>query len=418
MWARAALCGVLAFTVAVHGFPLDGYEETRIRRLEAGRLVQSGQLPGRAQPDGGLLQTPEVDLRLRTYPELRLPASEPAFSTQILQRLGPYVDRYSFAVLDLSDPANPRYAEHRAKQKQLVGSVAKVLVALAVFQALADIYPDSIEARERILTGTTIVADEFIHHDEHEVQFYAPETKALERRAIREGDEANLWEWLDWTLSASSNASAAMLQKHAMLLVHFGRDYPVSRARADAFFHDSSAAELSALFRRTFFDPITRNALDLGSLRQGSFFTRAGKERVPGVSSYATSRELMRFFLAMEQGRLVDSFSSRSIKRLLYVTERRVRYASSPALRDAAVYLKSGSFYGCEPEEGFTCRQYQGNVVNIMNSAVIVESPAGENRHYYLVMLYSNVLKRNSALDHQSLATHIHGLIANGYANP
>jgi hypothetical protein len=80
-------------------------------------------------------------------------------------------------------------------------------------------------------------------------------------------------------------------------------------------------------------------------------------------------------------------------------------------LRDAAVYLKSGSLYGCEPEEGFTCRQYQGNVVNIMNSAVMVESPASENRHHYLVMLQSNVLKRNSSVDHQTLATRIHVLI-------
>ena len=83
-------------------------------------------------------------------------------------------------------------------------------------------------------------------------------------------------------------------------------------------------------------------------LRQGSFFTATGKQKVPGVGdSYGTARELMRYLLRMEQGRIVDEWSSREIKRLLYVTERRIRYASSPALADAAVYFKSGSLFEC-----------------------------------------------------------------------
>jgi hypothetical protein len=132
---------------------------------------------------------------------------------------------------------------------------------------------------------------------------------------------------------------------------------------------------------------------------------------VPGVTSYATTRELTRLLLRMEQGRLVDSFSSRELKRLLYVTERRIRYASSPALHEAAVYFKSGSWFGCEPEEGFVCRKYEGNVRNLMNSVGVIEAPAGAPRLYYLVSLTSNVLRKNSAVDHQSLATRIHRLI-------
>ncbi len=53
----------------------------------------------------------------------------------------------ALAVLDLSDPAKPRYAEHRGDHRQNVGSVGKLVVALALFQALADLYPDDIEAR-------------------------------------------------------------------------------------------------------------------------------------------------------------------------------------------------------------------------------------------------------------------------------
>ena len=46
-----------------------------------------------------------------------------------------------------------------------------------------------------------------------------------------------------------------------------------------------------------------------------------------------------------------------------------------------------------------------------MNSVAIVESPAGQPRLYYLVALMSNVLRKNSAVDHQTLATEIHKLI-------
>ena len=71
----------------------------------------------------------------------------------------------------------------------------------------------------------------------------------------------------------------------------------------------------------------------------------------------------MRFLFNLEQGKVVDLFSSREIKRLMYMTQRRIRYASSPALYEAAVYFKSGSMYRCGPEPGFKCRKYRGNVL-------------------------------------------------------
>ena len=104
----------------------------------------------------------------------------------------------------------------------------------------------------------------------------------------------------------------------------------------------------------------------------------------------------------------MDQWSSLEIKRLLYMTARRIRYASSPALSDAAVYFKSGSLYRCKPEPGFTCEKYKGNVENIMNSVIIVEHPDGR---IYLLGLLSNVLKKNSAMEHQSLATFIDGIL-------
>ena len=51
-----------------------------------------------------------------------------------------------------------------------------------------------------------------------------------------------------------------------------------------------------------------------------------------------------------------------------------------------------------------------------MNSVAIVESPAGAPRLFYLVALMSNVLRKNSAVDHQTLATQIHRLIEKRHA--
>ena len=407
-------CALMILFITELGFtyPLDAYPETGIRRVEAVRLAVLGKMRGRQQPPGALLPNRLVDLRLLDRQDLDLPEPDPEFASRIHQLLGDRADRYGVAVLDLSDLNNPRYAEHRANYKQNVGSVGKIAIAVALFQALADIYPDDIEARKRILRKTTITADEFIEWDHHEVRIWNTETGSLSFRPLQKGDRGSLWEYLDWTLSISSNAAAAMVMKNAMLLRHFRMDFPVSDDEANRFFKKATRKQLRVLYEQTFLEPFTRNGLDLRYFRQGSFFTRYGKKRVPtGYNSYGTARELMRFLLLMEQGKLVDVFSSREIKRLLYMTERRIRYASSPVLYDSAVYFKSGSLYSCKDEPGFKCKKYHGNVKNYMNSVVIVETPVGVNRVYYLATLISNVLYKNSAVDHQTLATYIHRMI-------
>jgi hypothetical protein len=169
---------------------------------------------------------------------------------------------------------------------------------------------------------------------------------------------------------------------------------------------------LTELFQQTFFEPVTRNGLSLDQIRQGSFFTAQGKKNVNGgARSYATAHSLMQLILKMEKGQMVDEWSSRQVKRLLYMTERRIRYASSPALKDAAVYFKSGSLYQCKQEEGFNCTKYRGNVINYMNSVAIVEQMVDGVDLRYAVIVISNVLRKNSAEDHQALGAAIHKLM-------
>ena len=413
---------VVALCIApfvAQAWPLDGYPETGIRRVEGSRLANEGTVRDVKQPPGALLPTSAVDLRLTAHRNVDLPAPDAALTARIVAMLGAEADRYGIAVLDLTDPERPRYAEHRGDYQQNVGSVGKLVVATALFQALADAYPNDIARRTSLLKTTRVTADAFAHWDHHTIRLFDPATATLKRRPVQDGDEGSLYEWLDWMLSVSSNSAASMTMREAMLLRQFGTRYPLSNAESERFFRETPARELTALFERTFVEPLARNGFDLQMLRQGSFFTAEGKRLVQGVgNSYGTAHELMKLVLRMEQGRLVDEWSSRQIKRLLYMTERRIRYASSPALADSAVYFKSGSLYDCEPEPGFNCGPYRGNARNYMNSVAIVEGTVNGRRVHYAVTLISNVLRKNSAATHQALAAEIHGLIEEMHAAP
>jgi len=411
----AVLAVVLALFLTplqLPAYPLDGYEESGIRRVEGSRLATEGLALGGIQPPGALLTTEQVDLRMLNHPDLRLPPADPEFTAQITALLGGHANAYGIAVLDLTNPDQPSYAEYRGDHRQNVGSIGKIIAAVGLFQALADIWPDDLGRRQQILHDTIITADDFAHSDHHNVRFFDVENRILTRRKILDGDQGSLWEYLDWMLSVSSNSAASMVMRDAMLLRYFGREYPVSEETIDSFFRQTPRGELTRLFQQTFWEPSKRNGLDLDQIRQGSFFTAQGKKNVAGGgSSYATSRSLVQLMLMMEQGKLVDVWSSRQLKRLLYVTERRIRYASAPALNEAAVYFKSGSLYKCKAEEGFTCGQYKGNVVNNMNSVAIVEQEIDDVRLHYIVVVISNVLRKNSAEEHQALGGAIHRLI-------
>lgn len=403
----------LLLNIAVaYAYPLDGDHHTGITRLEGYRLVQENKIRGLRLKKGALLKTEQVDLRLQANPTLTLPVVDEQFQQDVLAWLGENADKYTISVLDLTQPDLPRYAEYNGDQEFSPGSVGKLMVAAALFQALADIYPDDVAAREQILRSSMIVADKFIRYDTHDVPIWNAQRQQLIHRPLQEGDTANLWTYLDWMLSASSNAAASMVMKQLLLMKHFGKRYPVPESEADAFYLNTSKARLGRILAEVMQRGVNGSGLNTKKLRQGKFFTREGKRRVAGLRSYATPRELMHFLLHLEQGKVVDTFSSREIKRLMYITQKRIRYASHPALNNAAVYFKSGSLYGCLPEPGYKCGKYKGNRINLLNSVAIIESPAGVKQPlFYLVVVSSNVLKENAAVAHQTLALRLHRLI-------
>ncbi len=412
---RALLLVPLAVPLLHGAYPLDGYRTTRIRRLEAYRLVQEGELRGRKLPPGALLNEDDIRLQLagvNTRFDITPETPRDAYLQQGLEGIFRGRDRhYAIALLDISDPAQPKYAGLRDGITYNPGSVGKIMVMVGLFSELARLHPDASD-RIRVLRETQVTADRFILTDEHEVPVVDLENNRLVHRPIRVGDQFSLWEWVDHMVSPSSNAAASTVWQQVMLLARFGVAYPVPLPKAAAYFEETPRTELGHESVRLINEPVWHLGFEEENIRQGGFFTREGKRLIARSASHATPRALVRFLLKLEQGQVVDRWSSLEMKKLLYFTRRRYRYAASPELNDAAVYFKSGSLYSCRPEPDFECGKYRGNRVNIMNSVAIVESPArGEDRRVYLVALMSNVLRRNAAAEHYAIAGRIERLI-------
>lgn len=400
---------VLALALAgqVAAYPLDAAKETGIARLEAFRRAQK---VNKVFPRGVELTSQQVGLRLLDQPGFRIPPADPEFTRELVDLLGADAGGYGVALLDLSDPKRPAYAGYHADHTFQPGSVGKILTALGLLYALSEAFPD-VEDRKRVLRETQVLADEFIRKDEHEVPFWREGERRVTRRPIEEGDSANLWTYLDWMISNSSNAAASVVQREAILIDRYGSDYPPDPEEADDYLGRASPAELSRRVNSTLHASVRASGLDAGRLRQGGFFTKEGKRRAPSPGSYATPRALLDFVVTMEKGQLLDRFTSLEMKRLLYLTDNRVRYAASPALTNAAIYFKSGSLYRCRPEAGYFCEKYHGNLWNFMNSVAIVEMPDRNPPLAYVAVVMSNVLRKNSADEHRDLATLIHAMM-------
>ncbi|MDQ3016746.1 MAG: hypothetical protein M3R25_08550, partial [Bacteroidota bacterium] len=182
--------------------------------------------------------------------------------------------------------------------------------------------------------------------------------------------------------------------------------YPdLTEKEATEYFKSTRRDSLANIAISVVNDPLRNIGVSKDEWRLGTLFTNGGSDIIPPKGgSLGTPVGLMKFLIHLERGLAVDEASSLEMKKLMYMTDRRIRYAASPALKGAAVYFKSGSLYKCAPEAGYTCAKYKGNVDNFMNSVAIVEHPDCTT---YMVALMSNVRRRNSASDHMALAAAI-----------
>ncbi|MFH0924465.1 MAG: hypothetical protein V1872_02345 [bacterium] len=389
-------------------YPIDGYIATGIRRLERLRLISEGKLKGNKPISGACKLISQIKLNLLGKKgEMfdRLPAIDQRLQKSIDAIFPDKHESYSLAVLDITQGKTIRFAARQIDRQFSPGSVGKLAIAAGLFTELKRLYPESIDKRIKILRDRIVIAGSWIHDDHHEVPVFNPEDSSFTSRPIRDGDKFSLYEWIDHMLSASANAAASTLWKELILMRYFGKAYPPSITDEVEFFKTTSPKILTELAMSTINDPLREIGIKVHDWQLGSFFTREGKKKIPGGGkSQATPLGLIQFLIAIERGKLVDEWSSLEIKKIMYMSARRIRYAASPVLNKAAVYFKSGSIYRCKPEPDFTCRKYRGNVENIMNSVAIIEHDDGR---IYMVVLMSNILRKNSAEEHLNIATRI-----------
>ncbi len=398
-------------------YPIDGYERTGIKRLKRLELIQLGELKTTTPlPSGALRSWKDISLNLRSLDTDSLSTffNEDAQLQKEISGLFRGLDKsYSLSVIDISDPSKVRYAHRNETLGYQPGSVGKLAVLVAIFTQLEKIYPDSWENRIALLRNKSVASGVWGLTDEHTVPIYNLEKNTLVKRQVIASDIFTLYEWVDHMLSVSNNGAASIVWREAMLMAAFGSSYPdLTEEQALAYFKETPKKELTDLGNDVVNLPLRALGITTDEWRLGSFFTRGANTYVGDKGgSIGTPLGLMKFLVKLEQGNVVDEASSLEMKRLMYMTDRRIRYAQSPALKEAAVYFKSGSLYKCDRSKGEPCGKYEGNVQNFMNSVIIVEHP---DNCKYMVVLMSNVLRKNSASDHMYLASSIDKVIRKG----
>ena len=405
-----------AFTVSNY-YPIDGYERTGIKRLKRLELIKSGEIVETSKlPAGAMKSYMDIKLNLISKKEDSLVCFlkvDPNFQKDINALFKGLDKSYSLTVIDISDPEHPRFAQRNETAGYQPGSVGKLAVLTALFTELAKIYPDDFEKRLDLLRNKSVKSGVWGLTDEHTIPIYNIETKKLVKRQVIASDVFTLFEWADHMLSVSNNGAASIVWREALLMHAFGKDYPdLTQEGADAYFKNTPKKELTDLGNDVVNLPLRTLEITPDEWRLGSFFTKGANTYVGDKGgSIGTPMGLMKFLIQLEQGNVVDEASSLEMKRLMYMTDRRIRYAQSPALKEAAVYFKSGSLYKCDRTKGESCGKYMGNVTNFMNSVAIVEHP---NNCKYMVVLMTNVLRKNSATDHMMLAASIDKIIQKG----
>ncbi|HDZ06564.1 hypothetical protein LCGC14_0319090 [marine sediment metagenome] len=405
-----------AFTTYKY-YPIDGFERTGIKRLKRLEMIKNGEIKdATALPAGALKSYSDIQLNLlsrKNDSAMGLMQVNEDFQKEISALFRGLDKSYSLTVLDISDPENVRYAERNETLGYQPGSVGKLAVLVGLFTQLEKIYPDSFEKRTELLKNKSVKAGVWGLTDEHTIPIYNIEKNTLVKRQVIASDVFSLYEWADHMLSVSNNGAASIVWREVLLMAAFGEKYPdLTQEETDTYFKETQKKELTDLSNDVVNLPLRELGITSDEWRLGSFFTRGANTYVGDKGgSIGSPQGLMKFLVQLEQGKVVDEASSLEMKRLMYMTDRRIRYAQSPALKEAAVYFKSGSLYKCDRSKGETCGKYMGNITNFMNSVIIVEQP---DNCKYMVVLMTNVLRKNSASDHMYLAGNIDKIVRKG----
>lgn len=386
-------------------YPIDGYRTTKIARLLYLQKLKGSSEKFTKIPLGAQHGLDYVELNLRNQKHKDIDAllnQNEELEAKIKSVLPK--GNYSIAVLDMTDAGNIKYAAINENKGYQPGSVGKLVVLNAFFTNLKKIYPNSWDKRVDLLVNKKVDSRYWGVGDHHTIPVYDIEKDKLSKRKVVASDEFSLYEWLDHMVSVSNNGAASIVYRETVLMSVFGKDYPdLTSEQAEDYFKSIKRDSLRNLSHSIINDPLRDLGITKDEWRLGGPFTRNASGKLGRKEgSQATPKGLMKFLIKLEQGNIVDKESSLEMKRLIYLTDRRIRYAYSPKLKEAAVYYKSGSYYSGGGGK------YMGTNFNYMNSVIIVEHPNGIK---YAVCLETNVLGKNSANDHYYLAGKIDGIL-------
>ena len=392
-------------------YPIDGFQLTGIARLARLQKMVKDSVDNTRIPKGAFKKIEDIKLNLLSRKQdstTMLLIEDKEFSTKIKSILPG--TGYSATVLDITNTDSLKYASYREKVGYQPGSVGKIAVLAALFTQLEKLCPESFDARISLLKNKRVKARYWGTGDHHTIPVYNIESDKLIKRKVISNDEFSLYEWADHMVSVSNNGAASVVWREALLMAAFKNKYEnLTEDEAETYFKDTRRDSLTNLANDVVNLPLRKLGITSDEWRLGSFFTAAANKYVGDKGgSIGSPLGLMKFLVQLEQGKVVDEKSSLEMKRLLYLTDRRIRYAQSSRLDDAAVYFKSGSYYKCDREKDPNCGAYAGNVFNYMNSVIIVEHDNGKK---YIVCLMTNVLNKNSAGAHMYLASSIDKII-------
>jgi hypothetical protein len=414
-YAAVGFCILLSFGFV--SYPIDGYQRTGIKRLYQIHKMQIDSVPYNRIPFGAYKKLTDIKLNLtsRTEDSIKALFVENKEFAERIKRLVPS-GAYSLAVMDMTNANDLKYAAHRENVGYQPGSVGKIAVLNAVFTQMAKVCND-FDQRIMYLKDIKVSSRYWGTGDHHTVPIYDIEKDKLTKRHVVASDKFSLFEWLDHMVSVSNNGAASVMYREAMLMAAFGPDYVnLTEEQGENYFKDTPRDSLTNLANTVVNEPLRTLGITEDDWRLGGMFTRTADKYVGRKGgSIGTPKGLMKWFVKLEQGKIVDEKTSLEMKRLLYSTDRRIRYAKSNRLDSAAVYFKSGSYYKCDRKKDPNCKDYAGNVFNYMNSVIIVEHP--NNGSKYIVCLMSNVLNKNSAGAHMYLASKIDDLIEKNNEN-
>ncbi len=402
-----AIVCVLSMCTSAMAYPIDGYDYTGIDRLLYHYRNYTDSTTNSRLDSGAMLMLDDIKLHLDdgsvAWPE----KDEDLMKS--LQGVFRYLEpQYSISVMDITDPENLRYAGLKENVGYQPGSVAKIIAAVTLFHSLHGIYGDDWEAIHDVLHTKLVYGGDYVHSDHHTIPLYDVRRGIYSKRIAQGDDLFTLYGWLDHMFSKSSNAAASVIMREALLSHILDVDYHC----ADHEIMEETIKHHGRVALGQISEDITNCSLqsigvEQEEFRLGGFFTSGAEQHVMrSGGSIGTTRGLLKFLFALESGKVINPDISLEIKRLMYLTDRRIRYAASHVLDDAAVYFKSGSLYSFKPEPGFVKKKYAGNRYNYMNSVAIVERQDSA-RTTYLVALMSNVLRKNSVGEHYALAGHI-----------